>query len=249
MPEGDAIHRAAEALRALEGDVVSAVSPHPRAALLGVAERIDGQRLEKVEAVGKNLLLSFEDGTIVRSHLRMNGRWRVEPAGRPILGRPWLVLRGESWQAVQRNGPVLELGRGRTASLGPDIMSSPPDLAGMLARLRGTDQRRAVGEALLDQSLVAGIGNMWKAEALFGARVSPWPALREISDERLTAVLAEAADLMQAPRRLRRRSVYRGAGRPCRRCGTPIRSWPQGDDARMAYWCPSCQAGTEPPGA
>ena len=249
MPEGDAIHRAAKALRALEGDVVSAVSPHPRAAVLGVAERIDGKRLEKVEAVGKNLLLSFEDGTVVRSHLRMNGRWRVEPAGRPILGKPWLVLRGESWQAVQRHGPVLELGRGRTALLGPDVMASPPDLAGMLARFRAADQRRAVGEALLDQRLVAGIGNMWKAEALFGAEVSPWVPLRELSDERLLAVLSEAAALMQAPNRPRGRSAYRRAGRPCPRCGTAIRSWPQGDDARMAYWCPTCQRGEEPPGA
>jgi endonuclease-8 len=249
MPEGDAIHRAAQSLRALEGNVVSAVSPHPRAALTGVAERIDGKRLEKVEAVGKNLLLTFDDGTVVRSHLRMKGRWRVEPAGRPILGKPWLVIRGKSWQAVQRHGPVLELGRGRTALLGPDIMCAPPDLAGMLSRLRNADQGREVGEALLDQRLVAGIGNMWKAEALFGARVSPWRALREIPDEQLLAILSEAAELMQAPRRPHRRSVYRRAGHPCARCGTAIRSWPQGDDARMAYWCPSCQAGTGPRGA
>jgi endonuclease-8 len=249
MPEGDAIHRAVKALRALEGDVVSAVSPHPRAALLGVAKRIDGKRLEKVEAVGKNLLLSFEDGTTVRSHLRMHGRWRIEPAGRPVLGKPWLILRGETWQAIQRNGPVLELGRGRTDLLGPDIMSSPPDVTGMLARLRSSDQGRAVGEALLDQRLVAGIGNMWKAEALFGARVSPWRALRDVSDEGLLGVLSKAAEVMQAPRRTHRRSVYRRAGRPCPSCGTPIRSWPQGDDARMAYWCPSCQGGTEPRGA
>jgi endonuclease VIII len=249
MPEGDAIHRAAHALRALEGSIVSAVSPHPRAALTGVAERIDGKRLEKVEAVGKNLLLTFDDGTVVRSHLRMNGRWRVEPAGRPILGKPWLVIRGKRWQAVQRHGPVLELGRGRTALLGPDIMCAPPDVAGMLSRLRNADQGREVGEALLDQRLVAGIGNMWKAEALFGVRVSPWRALREIPDEQLGAILSEAAELMQAPRRPHRRSVYRRAGRPCARCGTAIRSWPQGDEARMAYWCPSCQAGTGPRGA
>ena len=94
MPEGDAIHRTAAALRVLEGEVVAATSPHPRAALLGIAERVDGQRLETVQAVGKNLLLTFEDGIVVRSHLRMHGRWRVEPAGRPILGKPWLVLRG-----------------------------------------------------------------------------------------------------------------------------------------------------------
>jgi len=171
VPEGDAIHRTAERLRVLEGDVVRADSPHPRAALLGIAERIDGHRLERVEAVGKNLLLTFEDGTVVRSHLRMHGRWRVEPAGRPILGKPWLVLRGAEWQAVQRRGPVLELGRGRTDRLGPDIMAAPPDLDAMLVRFRAAGQSRALGEALLDQTLVAGIGNMWKAEALFVAGV------------------------------------------------------------------------------
>jgi endonuclease VIII len=249
VPEGDAIHRTAAALRVLEGEVVAASSPHPRAALLGVAERIDGRRLERVEAIGKNLLLTFEDGTVLRSHLRMHGRWRVEPAGRPILGKPWLVLAGGDWQAVQRRGPVLELGRGRTGELGPDIMVSPPDLAGMVERFRRTGQGRALGEALLDQRLVAGIGNMWKAEALFLAGLSPWIALREVGDDRLRETLRGAASLMRAPRGRRAHAVYRKAGRPCPRCGTRIRSLPQGDDARMAYWCPACQAGTEPPGA
>jgi endonuclease VIII len=249
VPEGDAIHRIAERLRVLEGDVVRADSPHPRAALLGIAERIDGRRLERVEAVGKNLLLTFEDGTVVRSHLRMHGRWRVEPAGRPILGKPWLVLRGAEWQAVQRRGPVLELGRGSTARLGPDIMAARPDLEAMLVRFRTTGQSRALGEAILDQTLVAGIGNMWKAEALYAARLKPWVALRDVDDERLRLVLTAAASLMRPPRGRRRHSVYRRAGRPCLRCGTPIRSWPQGDEARMAYWCPTCQEGTEPRGA
>ena len=233
----------------LEGDVVRADSPHPRAALLGIAERIDGRRLERVEAAGKNLLLTFEDGIVVRSHLRMHGRWRVEPAGRPILGKPWLVLRGAEWQAVQRRGPVLELGRGRTARLGPDIMAAPPDLDTLLVRFRTTGQSRALGEALLDQTLVAGIGNMWKAETLYAARLKPWVALRDVDDERLRSVLAAAASLMQAPGNRRRHSVYRRAGRPCLRCGTLIRSWPQGDEARIAYWCPTCQEGTEPRGA
>jgi endonuclease-8 len=245
VPEGDAIHRVAEALRVLEGEVVAASSPHPRAEVTGVAKRIDGRRLERVQAVGKNLLLTFEDGTVVRSHLRMSGRWRVEPAGRPIAGTPWLVLRGGDWQAVQRRGPVLAIGRGRTDRLGPDIMSSPPDLDAMLERFRRGGQGRALGEALLDQRLVAGIGNMWKTEALFLAGLSPWVPLRDLSDDDLRGLLAGAASLMQA-RGSRGRSVYRRAGRPCTRCGAAIRSWPQGDDARMAYWCPACQAGTQP---
>jgi endonuclease-8 len=248
MPEGDALHRAAGRLRVLEGQVVTAEAPHPRAALLGIAERIDGRRLERVEAIGKNLLLTFEGGVVVRSHLRMHGRWHVQPAGRPIFGKPWLVLRGGDWQAVQRNGPVLELGAQKLARLGPDIMLEPPDIDAMLERFRSTDQRRTLGEAVLDQRLVAGIGNMWKAETLFIARLSPWALLRDLCDDDLRRTLTEAARTMQAPRR-RGRFVYRRARRPCSRCGTLIRSWPQGDDARMAYWCPSCQAGTGPPGA
>jgi endonuclease-8 len=234
----------------LEGDVVAAEAPHPRAAGLGVAERINGLRLERVEAVGKNLLLTFEGGLVLRSHLRMRGRWRVLPAEQRPFGTPWLVLRGREAQAVLWNGPVLELGRGmpaRVARLGPDIMDDPPDFDEMLARLRAVDAGRELGEALLDQLLVAGIGNKWKAEALWSAELSPWLRLRDVSDAALRSALGAAAEAMRAGRR--RREVYRRAGLPCRRCSTVIRSRAQGDAARMAYWCPACQAGTEPAGA
>jgi endonuclease-8 len=242
VPEGDSLHRAAEQLRVLEGEVVEAESPHPRAALLGIAERIDGKRLECVEARGKNLLLTFEGGLVVRSHLRMHGRWLVQPAGRAVFGRPWLVLRAGKWQAVQRNGPILELGTRRLARLGPDIMVDPPAVNPMLERFRRTDQAREVGDALLDQTLVAGIGNKWKAEALFEASLSPWIRVGEVSDAQLADLLETASRLMRSGRR--RNLVYRRVGRPCRRCGTSIRSRPQGEHARMAYWCPGCQAGT-----
>lgn len=247
MPEGDALHRAAERLRALEGEVVSASSPHPRAALLGIAERIDGRRLERVEARGKNLLFTFEGGVVVRSHLRMNGRWHVQEAGRPVLGKPWLVLSTADWQAVQRNGPVLELGGRRLARLGPDIMLEAPAIGTMIDGFRRADQGRELGDAVLDQSLVAGIGNKWKAEALFEVGLSPWARLREVSDDELEDLLRVASELMRGPRR--RNRIYRRAGRPCPRCGTKIRSRPQSEAARMAYWCPACQAGTEPPGS
>ena len=171
MPEGDALHRAAQRLRVLEGEVVSAESPHPRAAVLGIAPRLDGRRLERVEALGKNLLLTFEGDLVLRSHLRMKGRWHVREAGAAVAGLPWLVLRGERHQAVLWHGPVLELARGRRptglAGIGPDILASPPAFEAMIARLRSADQSREIGEALLDQRLVAGIGNMWKAESLF----------------------------------------------------------------------------------
>jgi endonuclease VIII len=250
MPEGDSLHRAAARVSVLEGNVIAAESPHPRAAGLGIAERIDGLRLEHVEAVGKNLLLTFEGGVVLRSHLRMRGRWRVLPAGKRPFGTPWLVLRGSEVQAVLWNGPVLELGHGTpapVARLGPDIMAGQPEFDAMVARLRAADAARELGEALLDQRLVAGIGNKWKAEALWSAEISPWLPLGEVSDDALRTVLAAAADSMRAGRR--RRQVYRRAGLPCRRCSTLIRSRGQGDDARIAYWCPGCQAGTGPAGA
>jgi endonuclease-8 len=162
------------------------------------------------------------------------------------MGRPWLVLRGREHEAVLWNGPVLELSRGGSVgrALGPDILAEPPDLAAMLRRLRETSPGRAVGDALLDQRLVAGIGNVWRAEALWEARVSPWRPLAGVSDPELLAALDVAHRLMLASLSgaRPRRHVYRRAGRPCPRCGEIVRSRPQGDAARIAYWCPSCQA-------
>ena len=121
----------------------------------------------------------------------------------------------------------------------------------MVANLRGEPGARDVGDALLDQRLVAGIGNVWKAEALWQARVSPWAPLGGTGDDELERVLVEAAGLMRESLDGGRseRAVYRRAGRPCPRCGEPIRSRGQGDDNRTAYWCARCQRGEEPPGA
>jgi endonuclease VIII len=245
MPEGDSLHRAARRLQPLVGQRVEAESPHPRAAVTGVAERVDGLRLESVEAVGKNLLLRFEGGVVLRSHLRMRGRWFVRPRGSPSFGRPWLVLRGERLEAVQVNGPVLELNQRAVRRLGPDILDSPPHLDAMVVRMRRQHPGLEVGDALLDQRLVAGIGNVWKAEALWRAQVSPWRPLGEVGDAELRRVLAEAARLMRASVDGARggRKVYRKAGRPCPRCGETIRSRGQGDANRIAYWCPACQPG------
>src|SRR5205814_9546756 len=113
MPEGDSLHRAARRLQGLAGQRVEVETPHPRASGKQLAERLDGLLLESVEAVGKHLLLHFEGGLVLRSHLRMTGRWRVEPRGATRVGRPWLVLRGDEHEAVLWNGPVLELERGR----------------------------------------------------------------------------------------------------------------------------------------
>jgi endonuclease VIII len=252
MPEGDSLHRAARRLQVLVGERLTVETPHPRAAAERIAERLDGRRLESVEAVGKNLLLSFEGGLILRSHLRMSGRWQVRERGsRARVGTPWLVLQAPGHEALLWNGPVLELTARAVRRLGPDILAEPPDLGRMVENLRREHPARQVGDALLDQRLVAGIGNLWKAEALWRARVSPWARLREVSNEALERVLAEAARLMRASVDGARgeRAVYRRTGRPCPRCGEPIRSRGQGDDNRMAYWCPECQRGEDPLGA
>jgi len=253
MPEGDALLRAAKRLQVLVGQQIEVQTPHPRAAIKRLAERLDGRVLEAVEAVGKNLLLRFEGGLVLHSHLRMTGRWRVEPRGTRLTGRPWLILRGETHEGVLWNGPVLELRRGdaTVSRLGPDILDEPPDLDAMVERLRTQPGAREVGDALLDQRAVAGIGNLWKAEALWDGRVSPWRPLAEVSDAELRGVLAAAHRLMVASvegtRPLRR--VYRRVGRPCPRCNTLILSYPQGGDARTAYWCPNCQRGGREPAA
>ncbi len=243
MPEGDALHRAARRLQPLVGEHLTVETPHPRAAVGRLAERLDGRRLLGVEAVGKNLLLTFEGGYVLRSHLRMTGRWTVVPSGSERHGRPWLVLRGREQEAVLWNGPVLELYTRSVTRLGPDILATPPAFDAMLANLRREDPAREVGDSVLDQRLVAGIGNKWKAEALWRARLSPWRALGTTTDEELRTVLDEAATLMR--RSLEgsrdRNNVYRHEGRPCPRCGETVRSRGQGDANRIAYWCPGCQ--------
>ena len=249
MPEGDALHRAARRLQPLVGQRLEVEAPNPRGQATGVAPLVDGRVLEAVEAVGKNLLLRFEGGLVVRSHLRMNGRWRLEPRGQSRAGRPWLVLRGETHEGVLWNGPVLTLERGSVGRLGPDVLAEEFDLDAAVERLRAARGRR-LGEAMQDQRLVAGIGNMWMAEALWSIGVSPWVRVRDVADETLAEAVAAARALMQESLATGRpgRRVYRRAGRPCLRCGTIVRSRGQGDDNRTAYWCPGCQAGGAPPG-
>jgi endonuclease-8 len=249
VPEGDALYRVAQRLQVLVGERVEVEAPHPAASVKGIAERLDGRVLEAVEAVGKNVLLSFEGGVVLRSHLKLKGRWWVHPRGRDLgSGKPWLVLRGATHEAVLWHGPILELDDRVRRRLGPDILAQPPDLDTMIANLRAVPQDTRLGEALQVQRAVAGIGNMWMAAALWDVKLSPWLTLAEATDDELRAALTAAARLMHG--RLRglpgHRTAYRRANRPCPRCGTLIRSWPLGDAARMAYWCPACQRGDAP---
>ena len=243
MPEGDAIHRAAARIRQLVGERIEAESPNPRGQATGVARVIDGRVLESVDAVGKHLLLCFEGGVVLRSHLRMSGRWRLEPRGGDRSGLPWLVLRGREWEATQWNGPVLTLEQRPVERLGPDLLADETEVAAVVERVSRSDQSRLVGEALLDQRLVAGIGNMWLAETLWQVRVSPWRALDEVSEPELTEALEWARARMRESVAGSRspRNVYRRAGRACPRCGTPISSRGLGDANRTAYWCERCQ--------
>lgn len=242
MPEGDSIHRAALRLGALVGCRVSASSPHPRGLLTGVAAAVDGRVLEGVDAVGKHLLLRFEGGVTVRSHLRMSGRWRVGPA-RERAGRPWLVLRAGDLEATQWNGPDLSLDTTPARRIGPDLLAGDTDLDLLVARVRTGDPARPLGEVLLDQRLVAGLGNMWLAESMWAAGVSPWRPLGRASDDQVRTVLSWARREMRAAvgGARPRRAVYRRPGRPCPRCGGPVRSAGLGEHNRTAYWCPACQ--------
>jgi len=175
-------------------------------------------------------------------------RWRRSPR------RAWLVLRARGHEVVEFDGPVLELmteARTRTdprvAALGPDILADPFDVDAFLHRLRRDDPTRGIGDALLDQRIVAGLGNMWKAEACWGAQVDPWRPVREVADAEAVAVLAAIRPRMRAaavsgPREHDGHGVYNRAGRPCRRCGARVRARGQGDDNRTTFWCPGCQS-------
>lgn len=248
MPEGDALHRAAARLQVLVGERVEAASPSPRGLVTNVARAVDGRVLESVDAVGKHLLLRFEGGVTVRSHLRMNGRWTVRERGPTTWrGRPWLLLRTRRFEAAQWSGPVLRLDDGRTRRLGPDLLAEHTTVDEVVARVRAAGPGRLLGEVLLDQGVVAGIGNMWVAELLWHSRLSPWLRSGDATDEELGSAVGWARDAMRASvahsGAARTRAVYRRAGRPCRRCGAPIRSRGLGERNRTAYWCEGCQRG------
>ncbi|HEY0391300.1 MAG TPA: DNA-formamidopyrimidine glycosylase family protein [Solirubrobacterales bacterium] len=251
MAEGDTILRAARRIEgAIGGEPLAVSTPNPRGRAAGV-QQLDGATLERTEAQGKHLLLHFGD-LILHSHLGMSGSWHLYRRGaawRKPAAAAWAVLEGESCEAVQFGGPTLRLlrpdavRRDPTLSrLGPDILAANFD-PGPVTRSLRAHPHRALGDALLDQTLVAGIGNIFKSEACFAAKLDPWQPIAELTDEELNRVVEAAHDLMQAAveRSRHAHAVYRRAGRPCRTCGTPILSKGQGDANRTTYWCPRCQ--------
>jgi endonuclease VIII len=257
VPEGDTIHYAARRIRAvLEGHVPDELrTPHPRFGRDRWPERLAGRAVRSVDARGKHLFLRFEGGLAIHSHLRMTGSWRVLRDGqrwpRPAH-RAWLVLRRDDVEVVQFDGPVLELmtdGRTRfdqrIAALGPDIVGEDWDEGRFLRRLRDEDPSRPIGDALLDQRTVAGIGNLWKVEGCFAAGIDPWRRVGEVSDDEALAIVRETRPRMRASAvdgfQDRWRVVYGAAGRPCPRCGAIVQRRSMGDDNRVTYWCPGCQ--------
>ncbi len=253
MAEGDTILRTARRLdAALAGHVVSAIAPNPRGLAAGI-EQLDGRRVERIDSHGKHLLVRFDSGIVLHSHLGMNGSWQLYAPGarwRRSRRSAWAALRTQDAEAVQFGGstlrvlPARRLSRDPTlARLGPDILADDFDSAQVAASLRGTAADREIGDALLDQRLVAGIGNIFKSKGCFAAGVNPWRPVADLTDQELDAVLGRTRELMREavvsgrhPHR-----VYRHAGEPCRRCRTRLRSHGQGDSNRTTYWCPRCQ--------
>ncbi len=272
MPEGDTIASAARRIRkAVIGKPIEAVETrHPRFAMDRWDERLAGRDVRAVDTHGKNLMLRFEGGLTVYSHLRMGGWWGVFRHGerwRRSPRRAWLVIRTADHEVVQFDGPILELmtdGRTRIdqriAALGPDILAPGEfDEREFLRRLRDDDPTRYIGDALLDQRNVAGLGTIWRSEGCFIAGIDPWRRVRDVSDDEALAVLAAARPLMQLsvendgrpvtwrpevrPRgRENRFWVFGREGLPCRRCDTLVRQRGQGDDNRRSFWCPECQS-------
>ena len=278
MPEGDTIHRAALTLhRALAGQrVVRFESVLPALTRVHQDSPLTGQIVDAVAARGKHLLMRFSGGQTLRTHMRMNGSWHIYRPGerwqRPRRDMR-IVVATERYEAVGFNIPVAEFIETASVAkhqelrrLGPDLLAGNFDREEAIRRLTNHADASAA-DALLNQRVVAGIGNVYKSEVLFACGVNPFVPVATLTAEQVACLIDTAFKLMRANvsgslapmttytgyRRTTRRDdprerlwVY-GRGRlPCRRCGTPVRVRKQGPDARLTYWCPRCQpAGTE----
>ena len=259
MPEGDTVWLAAQRLdAALSGDeLVRSDFRMPALATVDLA----GRRVRQTVSRGKHLLTRIKDGVTLHTHLRMDGSWHLYRAGASRRGGPqWQVrvlLATSAWQAVGYRLPVVELlataeEQRVVGHLGPDLLGSDWDPAEAVRRLTAEPDRE-IGPALLDQRNLAGIGNLYKNELCFRARLSPWTPVAQVPD--LSALVLDAARLLERnkqvpeqvttgdPRRGQQHWVFERTGRPCRRCGAPITAAEQGPapQTRLSYWCPRCQ--------
>jgi endonuclease-8 len=257
VPEGDAVWSTARRLHdALAGRVLTRSDFRvPRYATVSLA----GQQVTDAVARGKHLLIRTSGALTVHTHLKMEGSWRVRPAGTPLADayKVRLVLANDEWQAagyllgITEVLPTSQEGR-VTGHLGPDLLGPDWDAAEAVRRLSQRPDR-PIGEALLDQRNLAGIGVIYATEMLFLRGVDPWRPVGEVDD--LHALVELGQRLLdfnkERPgnvttgdtRRGQEHWAYGRAGRPCRRCGTPIRkgeAGPPGQE-RLRFWCPRCQ--------
>lgn len=273
MPEGDTIYRVAKTLQlALAGRRVTEFrTVLPQLSRVNDDEPIAGRIVEKVEPHGKHLLIHLSGDLVLRSHLRMNGNWHIYRPGERWRRRGddmRVVIGNDEWHAIGFSLPVAEfvrsgdLGRTRDLDLGPDLLAKEFDRGEALRRLRGRPELE-IADALLNQRLMAGAGNVYKSEILFICRVSPFRRVGEIDEEKLGEIVDCARTLLRANvvaaererpvftkvmRRTTGRSdpaaalwVYGRGGDPCRVCGAAISSRRQGPDARATWWCAECQ--------
>lgn len=254
MPEGDTIFKAAARLRVMVGEVVTRFeSPVVEADAVG-------RTVSGVEARGKNLLVWFDESHALYTHMRMTGSWHLVRVGtawtRPVTQMRALVATA-TWEAVCFNAPVVEWLTAWAvqhhpvlAQLGPDLLADG-EIEEAIARMR-VNPERPLGEALLDQRIVAGLGNVYKSELLFRERLDPFKPVAEVDDATLRRLLAAGRTWMRrnvggGPRRTRwdlsgaRAAVYGRSGELCPRCHGPIEMRRQGDAGRSTYYCPRCQ--------
>lgn len=253
MPEGDTIFRTASVLhKALAGKTVTAFeSVLPPLLRVDDQSPLRGRTIERVTANGKHLMIEFSDQLTLHTHMRMNGSWHLYR-----IGERWqrprrdmrVVIRTADFEAVGFSIPVAEFHSGRGPGLqrlGPDILVDEFDEDEVIRRMR-RHAGEEIANVVLDQRVIAGIGNIYKSESLHGAGVSPFAKVESLDDETLKKVIKHARRLMRraAAGPPARRAVYSRGGEPCRKCGTAIEYRKQGEDARGTYWCDRCQPPT-----
>jgi endonuclease VIII len=254
VPEGDTLVNLADRLRpALVGRELVGIEVRRNRYPLPAR----GTPIDAVEAAGKHLLITFGDGNILQSHLRMTGSWHLYRTGERWRDEPGAMrarVAVEGHEAVLFRAPTVRLwpprlpGERPWRRLGPDLCRPPVDLDAVLARARAGDPSREIADLLLDQYVAAGIGNVYKSEALFAERIHPQAPVGTLDDEALRALYATASRLLVAnigrsERRTHRRglAVYGKIRQGCPDCYTAVRTTRQGDLERLTYWCPRCQ--------